>query len=85
MLLVVGRAFVAHDDTAGGFGFTLGLAFQKHLHAARQEGDFRVLSGDDLGEVIDGAGQEGDLGFELFHTVCDRRHGRRGQATRRPA
>ena len=77
----MGRAFVAKDDPAGAFGLAGGFAFQEHLHTARQEVDFLVLTGDDLGEVIDGASQVGDLGFEFFHDTCDRGHGRAGQAT----
>ena len=77
-------AFVAEDHAAGAFGFAGGFAFHEHVHPAGQHGDFRILAGDDLGEVIDGAGQVGDLGFELFHDSCDRRLARPGQATRRP-
>ena len=79
------RAFIAEDDAAGVFGFALGFALHEHLHAARQERDFLVLSGDHLGEVIDGADQVGDLGFELFHVARDKPHRCAGQATRRRA
>lgn len=81
----MGRAFVAQNDTACGFVLAIGLAFEQHLHTPCQKGDVFVLAGDHLGEVIDGAGQVGDLSFEFFHGQRDRGHGPCGQATRRLA
>ncbi len=61
------RTFVAKGDAAALILFALGLAFQQQLHTARQQRDFAFLTGDHLGQVIDGAGQVGDLFFKGFH------------------
>ena len=61
------RAFVAHDHTTAAVLLAAGFAFHQHLHAAGQEGDFSVLTGDHVAEVFDRAGEVGDLFFEFFH------------------
>ena len=61
------RAFIAQCDAATLILFALGLALKQQLHTARQQCDFAFLTGDNLGQVIDGAGQMGDLFFKGFH------------------
>lgn len=75
------RAFVAHDHTAAAIGLAAGFAFQQHLHTAGQQGDFAVLTGDNVAEFLDGACQVGDLFFEFFHGVQIGRQAAARQAT----
>ncbi len=63
----MGRAFVANHRAAGGLGFAFAFALHQHVDAACQRGDFPLLTGDDIRQVVDGADQVGDLFFELFH------------------
>lgn len=61
------RAFVAKDRAAGQRGFAFGFALHQHGNLPGETVDLGLLTGDDVAQVIDVAGQVGDFFFELFH------------------
>lgn len=63
----MGRSLVADEDAAAFGGLSFGLPLDQARHAGGQKGDLALLSGDHVGQVLDGAGQMGDL----FLKACD--------------
>ena len=47
--------------------WALALAMHQHLHAPREQGDFCLLPGHDIRQVIDRAHEVGEFFFDLFH------------------
>ena len=70
-------SLIAQRDRAAQIGLALGLAAHQHLDPAGQRRDFAILPRDGIGQVIDGAGEVGDLFFELFHRAGLARGARR--------
>ena len=60
---------IAQGDAAALILFALGLALQQQLHPVCQKGDLALLAGDNLGQVIDGPGQVGNLFFKGVHVA----------------
>lgn len=77
--LPVRRLFVAKQDMAAGIGFPLGLALHQKVDTARQHGDFRLLAGDDIRQILNRAGEIGDMFFQFPHAGEIRRRGGAGQ------
>ncbi|RKT30963.1 histidyl-tRNA synthetase [Roseovarius halotolerans] len=65
----MGRALVAKGNAAALIDLARGLALEQQLHAARHQGEFTLLAGNDLGKIVDDAGEVGDLFFNGFHGV----------------
>lgn len=61
------RSLVANHHSASARSLAFSFALHQHVHAAGQRCDFGLLPCDDIAQVFDGAGQMGDLFFELFH------------------
>lgn len=63
----MGGTLVADDNAAAFCGFAFSFALHQHVHAAVQPGDLRGLLRNDLRQFFDGAGQMGELFFDLLH------------------
>jgi hypothetical protein len=63
LVLIMRRAFVAHNDTTAARGLAFPFALHQHMHAAVQGRDLGFLTGDNIAQVFDGADQMGDLFF----------------------
>ena len=79
------RAFVAQNDPAAAILIRIPRTIDQHVHQRRQAGDFCVLAGHDLGQIIHAARQMRDFLFKLFHIAPDSAHslppqGLRGKA-----
>ncbi len=59
----MGRFLIGLGGAALAFAFR--LAFGQKAHQPRQAVEFAGLTGDDVGQVVDGAGQVGDAFFGL--------------------
>ena len=77
----MGGALIAQRDLTASVAVALGLAFQQELHPARQHGDFALLTGDNLGKVVNHAAEVGKGFFGCRHagvstklTFCGQRH-----------
>ena len=58
------RSLVGDGDFAAGRDLAFGLAFDQRQHPAREQVDGAAVPGDDVRQVLDHAGQVGDLFFE---------------------
>jgi len=67
---------IPHNNTAAAVAFAFGLSAHQHFDPAGQLGDFGLLPDHDLGQVIDRAGQMGDMFFKFLHGVFLHRIGR---------
>jgi len=68
----MGRALIGQRDRPPRIHFTVGFAFHQHGDAVRQLADLTFLARDNIGEVINGAGQVGKLFFKvcsIIHTA----------------
>lgn len=69
----MGWALIRKRDRAVLILFARGLSGGKAFKAAAQDVQFGLLAGDDIGQVLDGADQVGDLflgpGQAVFHAI----------------
>jgi len=82
----VRRALVGQGNGSG-LGLALGLAFHHEPDPGLEPGDLARLRGDDLGELVDGAGEVGEAFLdpgEIFHggPIAQTRRAREGAGQR---
>ncbi len=65
------RLLVAQNHTARRIGFALCLSEDQAFDLPLHLGDLRVLPRDDIGQVVDGAGQMRDFFFKMLHGPRD--------------
>jgi len=61
----VGWALVAQGGLGAGVGFAVGLAFDQRPDAAGHRVEGFCLLGDNIGQILDRAGEVGDFFFEM--------------------
>jgi len=59
------RSLIGEGHCSAGVLFARGFAFHQHPHAVLQQHQFPVLSRDNIGQVLDRAGQVGQLFLEV--------------------
>jgi hypothetical protein len=60
-------ALIAQNDASGAFLLAGGFAFHQHLDPACEHINLVLLSGDNIAQLFDAAGQVGDTFFEVLH------------------
>ncbi len=69
------RTFVAKDGGVPVAGFTFGFAFHQQLHPPGQHGDLGILSGYDIGQIVQVPFQVGEAFFDWLHSsISPSRH-----------
>ena len=61
------RRVVGKHYRAAALRFALGFAFHQHLYPAPERGDFGLLRGDNIAQIVHGAGEVGEFFFKVLH------------------
>lgn len=62
----MGRPLVGGGGIARLTRLAVNLSLNQQHHAAGQQGDLAFLPGDDIGQILDRAGQVGDAFFDVY-------------------
>ena len=63
-------AFITKNEATAAIGLTITRALGQKIDNPRQAAQFRILCGDNVGELFDSASQMGDLFFKCLCHAC---------------